>query len=190
MNRTIASMTLSPSLPLSISRTGNLIVAVPVAVVDAVMPTLKDTEWRVLLCILRQTRVLGRERHSAWLTHAELCRRTGRASEAVSAAIAVLAERLLIEVRDENGRILATARERQMTPGRRFYRVAEPMVPLSAGKAKTIETEKENVYGFRKIDQREALSAPEAYPSDSLTLEQRDRIEAARRKIRERLECL
>jgi protein-tyrosine-phosphatase len=171
-----------------------MIVGVPVSLVDGLMPALKDTELRVLLCVLRQTRVIGRERDSAWLTHTELCRRTGRASEAVSAATAALTERGLLEVLDERGNALTTTRERQLAPGRRYYRVSGTLaLRKGAGKPKTKESDTNRYYCFRFSETRkEYQSVPNAESSkvelpDPLTREQKDRIEAERRRIRERL---
>ena len=125
---------------------------VPVRLVDAVMPHLKDTELRVLLVVLRQTwgwkvdrtsvykdeagtqsRTSGqassqqRVKHQAtkcrdWLSHSQLCRRTGRGSDAVSAAVASLTASGLIIVEDAGGKPLATPEERRRCMGRLYFR--------------------------------------------------------------------
>ena len=136
-----------------------LTVSVPVPLVDSLLPHLKDTELRVLLVLLRQLRVTGQERERVWLTHSELCRRTGRASEAISAAVARLSEARLLSVHDETGQALKSAAARQHSAGRRYFRLSEQAFPLTdppgsetkrtpIAKAKTIEN-KEDIYSFR-----------------------------------------
>ena len=122
--------------------------------VDEVMPRLKDTEWRVLLVVLRQT--AGRQATTAsavtvstvqgyqagnplnkpkqpptkrrdWLSHSQLCRRTGRGSGAVSAAIASLAASGLIVVEDAAGAVLASPEERRRCLGRLYFRLGDTL---------------------------------------------------------------
>jgi len=98
--------------------------------VDEVMPSLRDTELRVLLVVLRQTwgwradRLAGGGRHKQrdWLSHRQLCRRTGRGSDAVSGAVASLTESGLIVVEDAGGSPLATPEERRRCLGRLYFR--------------------------------------------------------------------
>ena len=99
----------------------------PNAFIDEVMPTLKDTEWRLLCVIVRQT--LGwqdgenRRKERDWLTHRQLQSRTGRASEALSRAVDSLVTKGLIEVCDDWGDALKTAAARRRSAGRLFYRL-------------------------------------------------------------------
>ncbi len=105
---------------------------VPVRLVDEVMPRLKDTELRVLLIVIRQTAgwkldraTTGsdqRAKHRDWLSHSQLCRRTGRGSDAVSRAVASLAASGLIVVEDAGGRPLLTPEERRRCLGRLYFR--------------------------------------------------------------------
>jgi hypothetical protein len=102
---------------------------VPNDLLDRVMPTLRDTELRVLLVVVRQT--LGwqdgpdrsRRKERDWLTQSQLMRRTGRASEAVSAAVDGLVRARLIEVQDNWGRSLMTPAERRRFLGKLYYRL-------------------------------------------------------------------
>ena len=102
---------------------------VPNDLLDQVMPTLRDTELRVLLVVVRQT--LGwqdgpdpsRRKERDWLTQSQLMRRTGRASEAVSAAVDGLVRARLIEVQDKWGRPLVTPAERRRFLGKLYYRL-------------------------------------------------------------------
>lgn len=102
---------------------------VPNDMLDRVMPTLRDTELRVLLVVVRQT--LGwqdgpnssRRKERDWLTQSQLMRRTGRASEAVSAAVDGLVRARLIEVQDRWRRPLVTPAERRRCLGKLYYRL-------------------------------------------------------------------
>ncbi len=120
---------------------------VPSRLVDAVMPHLRDTELRVILVVLRQTwgwkmdrtnvdeMKAGQQAHSSkqavqkqatkrrdWLSHRQLCRRTGRGSDAVSAAVASLTASGLIIVEDAGGKPLMTPDERRRCLGRLYFR--------------------------------------------------------------------
>lgn len=105
----------------------------PVRLVDEVMPTLKDTELRVLLVILRATwgwranRIDGDGKHKRrdWLSHSQLRRRTGRGSDAVSGAVASLTAAGLIVVEDAGGSPLATPEERRRILGRLYFRLGD-----------------------------------------------------------------
>lgn len=101
----------------------------PNALIDEVMPLLRDTQWRVLCVIVRQT--LGWRSSSGtgrktedWLTQSQLKRRTGRASEALSKAVDGLVRRGLIEVADAQGNALRTPAKRRRCRGRLYYRLA------------------------------------------------------------------
>jgi len=103
---------------------------VPLRLVDEVMPRLRDTELRVLLVVLRQTwgwkanRLAedGKRKRRDWLSHRQLCRRTGRGSDAVSGAVASLVEAGLLVVEDAGGTALATPEERRRCLGRLYFR--------------------------------------------------------------------
>ena len=103
----------------------------PNALLDTVMPTLKDTEWRLLCVLVRQT--LGfydpktcQRREVVWLSHTQLKARTGRSSEAISNAIEALVERHLIVVTTLEGTVLQTPEERRRCAGGLFFRLCEP----------------------------------------------------------------
>ena len=110
----------------------------PNALLDEAMPALRDTEWRVLCVVVRATlgwrgRQAGKRRASDWLTRGQLRRRTGRQSEALSAAVDALVRRGLIEVSDEDGQPLPTPAMRRRARGRLSYRLSPRL--LSAGTA-------------------------------------------------------
>ena len=105
---------------------------VPVRLVDEVMPRLKDSELRILMLVLRQTAGWRADRTETganrlrkrrdWLSHSQLCRRTGRGSDAVSRAVASLTASGLIVVEDVGGNPLLTPEERRRHLGRLYYR--------------------------------------------------------------------
>ncbi len=110
---------------------------VPNELLDQVMPTLRDTELRVLLVVVRQT--LGWQdgpktsqgKSKDWLTQSQLMRRTGRASGAVARAVDALVQADLISVLDRFGAPLRTAAERRRHLGWLYYR-------LEQGEEKTV----------------------------------------------------
>ena len=105
--------------------------AVPNVLLDKVMPTLRDTEFRILMVVVRQT--LGwqdgpdpaKRKEKDWLTQSQLMRRTGRASGAVSHAVDALVRARIIDVLDLWGRPLATPAERRRHLGHLYYRLHE-----------------------------------------------------------------
>ena len=103
--------------------------AVPNVVLDSVMPTLRDTELRILLIVVRQT--IGwqdgldpaKRKEKDWLTQSQLMRRSGRANGAVSHAVDALVRAKLIDVLDRWGMPLATPAERRRHLGHLYYRL-------------------------------------------------------------------
>lgn len=103
---------------------------VPNALFDRLLPALKDTELRVLLVVLRSTAgwttgTSTERKGRDWISSAQMRRRTGRASEAVSAAIAALVDGGLLVVENREGGILRSAEERRRHLGRQFYRLGD-----------------------------------------------------------------
>jgi hypothetical protein len=101
----------------------------PNTLIDRIMPTLKDTEWRLICIFARQTYgwhepATSTRKERDWLTQRQLMQRTGRASAAVSQAIQALIQRDLIEVVGENGDLLHTPQERQHYAGRLLFRLS------------------------------------------------------------------
>lgn len=94
----------------------------PNFLLDRVMPRLRDTEWRLLCVIVRQTTGWtmpdGSRKQADWLSHFQLKRKTGRSSAAVSRAIDVLVRSGLVIVRDSFGMVLDTAWQRRISHSR------------------------------------------------------------------------
>ena len=116
----------SASTPRHTEESGFLVASTPFPsyLIDQVMPTLKDTEWRLLCIVVRQTlgwkEGEGRKRRD-WLSQQQFKVRTGRASEAVSRAIDALVRRGLIEVTDVRGRILDSPPKRKGNQGPMYF---------------------------------------------------------------------
>ncbi len=109
----------------------------PNFLIDEVMPTLKDTEWRLLCVIVRQTRgwvdALSKERKVwDWLSQSQLKKRTGRNTGALSKALDVLVRRGLVVVQDASGKRLTTPQERRRATGPLFYAMGPAATGLTA----------------------------------------------------------
>lgn len=118
--------------------------AFPNALLDRVMPALRDTEWRLLCVIVRQTlgwSENGKRKSRDWLTQSQLMARTGRNSAALSAALDVLVRRRLIGAWDEAGRSLLTPQARRARQGRVYYGLGEAVLQgILQGDAKVAKT--------------------------------------------------
>ena len=103
----------------------------PNALLDALLPTLSDTELRVLLIVARSTlgwkEGAGRKGRD-WLSHAQLQRRTGRSGAPVSRAVDALVRRGLLVVQDEAGRERHSARERRALRSNLFFRLGDGLL--------------------------------------------------------------
>lgn len=99
----------------------------PNVLIDKVMPRLRDTEWRLLTVLIRQTLGWnlgnGQRKVTDWLSHGQLRRKTGRSSAAISLAIEFLCRNNLIRVSDGRGQPLQTAFERRRNRGRIYFMV-------------------------------------------------------------------
>jgi phage replication O-like protein O len=98
----------------------------PNALLDAVMPRLKDTEWRLLCVIVRQTlgwqeKGQSSRKESDWLTQTQLVQRTGRDRAAISRAIESLVQQRIITVRNEKGLLLQSPAARRQCRGRLYF---------------------------------------------------------------------
>ena len=126
--------------------------AFPCVMIDSVMPTLKDTEWRLLCVIVRQT--VGwaanghRHKRRDWMTQSQLIVRTGRNSAAISAALDVLVRRRLVDATDEQGNLLLTPPERRRYSGRLYFGLCfegiEDILSTSPTDLKIKESEKKS----------------------------------------------
>ena len=71
---------------------------IPNLVLDRLLPTLKDTELRILLVLLRQTVGWNRPDSTVILSYRRLKETTGRESEAISNALNSLSKKGLIHI--------------------------------------------------------------------------------------------
>jgi len=102
----------------------------PNILIDEVMPRLKDTEWRLLCVIVRQTlgwhdEITGYRKERDWLTRSQLKTRTGRNSEAISLAIDTLVKQRYITAQNNAGMLLKTPSERRNNHGRIYYGISD-----------------------------------------------------------------
>jgi len=123
----------------------------PNALIDEVMPCLKDTPWRVLCVIVRQTLgwqdgASGLRKERDWLTRSQLKARTGRNSEAIALAIDTLVKQGYITVQNNKGVPLKTPQERRKNHGRIYYGLTEYWQSQIGSK------------GYRKNEQLPALA--------------------------------
>ena len=147
-----------PARELSISIAGGT-TPVPTALLDKVMPTLRDTELRVLLVVVRQTLgwQVGKDprlrKERDWLTQSQLMRRTGRASGAVARAVDALVRRDLIDVLNGDGQMLSTASERRRCLGRLYYRLHTKDGETGIGRSRpvTVKSEHAKPHTTKKI---------------------------------------
>lgn len=166
---------------------------IPAFLVDDLLPTLKDTELKLALVVLRQT--WGRGKPADWLSHSQLKRRTGRAGEAVSSAVDALVRRGVVEVVNERGVLLSDPASRRRERAKLLYRpgalfraagsagYADAHTDAECGKAGTTDSQK----GIRRS--RKSVPPPEP-PEAAPSSERTARIEEAKRRIRERLSAL
>ncbi|WP_309716526.1 hypothetical protein [Armatimonas sp.] len=115
-------------------------VPVPAIYIDQVMPTLSDSEWRILCVIIRQTlgwvdeeSTSGRKERD-WITQSQFREKTGgKSRDSISLGIASLVKRGLIVVENREGKLLSTPKSRQTNRDRLYFR----LVPIE-------ELEREN----------------------------------------------
>ena len=124
-------------------------VSIPSAILDRWMPKLKDTELRVLLLVARQT--IGRSgKEVDWLAHSQLRKRTGRASEAVSAAVDSLIQKGLLEVVTLTGERLPTPEARRFHRGVLLYRLSQQF-HISSPQLHTMREKADSIPGKAEI---------------------------------------
>jgi hypothetical protein len=90
------------------------------------MPSLKDTEFKVLLVVFARTLGFVAEngvsrKTRAWLTHNFLKAKTGRSTQAVVSAVDALIRQNLILVHLEDGTLVLTPSERRRARSKLYY---------------------------------------------------------------------
>ena len=127
----------------------------PNDLIDRIMPTLKDTEWRLLCVIARQTLGWrgenGGRKKRDWLTQKQLKERTGRDSAALSQAVESLIARQLIMVSDTTGKSMSTVKARRSTRSRVYYGLHPDLLSAIVPKSELVESQqRENILDFVK----------------------------------------
>ena len=164
-------------------------VSIPSAILDRWMPKLKDTELRVLLLVARQT--IGRSgKEVDWLAHSQLRKRTGRASEAVSAAVDSLIQKGLLEVFTVTGKRLPTPEARRFHRGVLLYRLSSmaDKADHAVDKSKTTEDIYSSLRSLRFPKTENNLGAQGNQEEVGRT--RSEDTERAKQQIRERLQGL
>lgn len=119
---------------------------VPNLIIDVWMPRLKDTEFRCLMVVTRQTigwiedAETGKRKEKDWISQFQLMRKTKRSARSISHAMKTLVDKLMIvEAYDEFGRPLDSPQKRMMCGGKIFYRLnlRSPNPTLFDTRAKT-----------------------------------------------------
>ena len=108
-------------------------VPVPAIYIDQVMPTLSDSEWRILCVVIRQTlgwvdeeSASGRKERD-WITQSQFREKTGgKSRDSISLGIASLVKRGLIVVENREGKLLSTPKSRQTNRDRLYFRLVPP----------------------------------------------------------------
>ena len=99
----------------------------PSVLLDEWLPRLKDTEWRLLCVVVRQTlgwkRGEGRKRRD-WMSQSQLIKRTGRYSAALSCALDALVREGLLCCSTREGKPLLMPQERRQYRGRIYIALA------------------------------------------------------------------
>lgn len=95
------------------------------SVIDRQLPTLSDTELRVLLVVVRQT--LGRGKERDWLARSQIVSRTGRSPASVSRAVEALIQKRLIVAEDGSGQSCSTPQSRRALQSRLYFRCGEAL---------------------------------------------------------------
>ena len=110
-------------------------VPVPAIYIDQVMPTLSDSEWRILCVVIRQTlgwvdeqSPNGRKERD-WITQSQFREKTGgKSRDSISLGIASLVKRGLVVVENREGKLLSTPKSRQTNRDRLYFR----LVPIES----------------------------------------------------------
>lgn len=137
--------------------------ALPNKLIDEVMPTLKDTEWRVLCVVARQTIGWvdkgGKRKQRDWMSQSQLIAKTGRNSAALSAALDVLVRQNLIECQAENGELLDTSEKRRRHRGRIYFSLALERMQLTKSELQKANRtkEKENKRNLLTIEENQSV---------------------------------
>jgi phage replication O-like protein O len=106
-------------------------IRVPQDYIDRLMPALHESEWRVLLVILRQTEGWSaqpgatRRKERDWITMGQFAKKTGLHRDTISRAVQSLVALNLIRVETLSGASLDTPEVRKKHGGRVYYRLAD-----------------------------------------------------------------
>ena len=147
----------------------------PNYLLNEVMPILKDTEWRLLCVIVRQTlgwkdATTGTRKSSDWMTRAQLIEKTGRNSEALSNALDSLIRQNVVEAQDGKGKSLRTPQERRQVRGRTYY----SLHPLLIQRLNRVGTTSDNEHRESEHENAEKASTSSVFKAPHRKSEHRE----------------
>lgn len=158
--------------------------AFPNVLLDQVMPSLRDTEWRLLCVIVRQTvgwSQGGKPKARDWMSQRQLMKKTGRNSAALSAALRQLVGRGLIEAQTPTGELLDTPQARRRHRGPIYYAVRWKMISAWEQSAKSGRTKTDHktcqpdgvIHSTSQSELRKANTTKESFNKTLLVHEKR-----------------
>jgi hypothetical protein len=97
----------------------------PNVVLDTYLPRLRDSEWRLLCVVIRQTLGFvtkdGKRKGQDWITNSQFRAKTGRGRDAVSTAIDSLVRQGLLDVHDKRGHGMRSTSIRKSRFGKLYF---------------------------------------------------------------------
>lgn len=162
----------------------------PNYLLNEVMPTLRDTEWKVLCVIVRQTlgwhdAKSGGRKSQDWLTRSQLMQKTGRNSEALSQALDSLIQSHLIEVKSASGKPLPTTALRRQTRGRIFYSLHPLLIQRFHPDALPVDNFTKSEHGTSKTELTSSVFRHEGRKSEHRKVDKPNRTKETLTKITE-----
>ena len=128
---------------------------VPNVIFDRFLQDLNSVELKVLLVIIRQTlgwadrRGMFGRKEADWISGSQLREKTGSSDRSITSAVSALVRRQLIEVHNDKGYELYSARARQGKP-RLYYSLAPTVLKTGDNWAKSPSTSANFAEDFRK----------------------------------------
>lgn len=138
----------------------------PNSLIDLYMPTLTDTEWRILVTVVRATlgwqhEQSGKRLPRVCLSNWQLKKRTGRQSAAISAAVESLSVHRLIIIRDGAGVLLDSPSQRRRAKTTLYFELAPWIHSFSTASARKKHNRiSESEKNKRYLDKRNNKETP------------------------------
>ena len=150
----------------------------PNYLLSEVMPALKDTEWRLLCVVVRQTLgwvdpSTGGRKSQDWMTRTQLLQKTGRNSAAISKALDVLVSQQFLHVKSTGNKPLLTKGQRKQARGRIYYALHPHLIgrlhdegePAHESTPQSSSDDENGTNSFRSDDTKSELTNIEHEPA-------------------------